>query len=126
MSDTPNAPESPTPHGGGSHGPGAHEAHGHEAEHFHNHSGLYLGVGGILMVGTALTVYLAYVDFGSHELNITAGLLLATIKAILVALIFMHLKSERKSIYQILFVTMAFVIALFGLSLLGFFDHIRF
>jgi len=106
--------------------PAKPDAHGvpHDAAHFHNHAKLYLLIGVILLAGTAATVALSYVDFGSDALNILFGMLLATFKASLVALIFMHLKEEKKTIYQFLFFTVIFVIGLFALSLLAFKDHI--
>lgn len=97
----------------------------HDAAHFHNHAMLYLGIGIVLLLGTALTVALSYVDFGTMKANIVVALLLAAVKGTLVALIFMHLKQEKKSIYQFLFVTAIFVTGLFLLSVLAFVDHIR-
>ena len=44
-----------------------------------------------LLTFTALTVFLSYVNFGSHKANMAVGMLVATIKAGLVAAIFMHL-----------------------------------
>jgi len=103
-----------------------HDPHAvpHDAAHFHNHARLYAIIGAILLFCTALTVGLSYVDFGSREANIVVAILLAAFKATLVALIFMHLKQEKKTIYQFMLVTCIFVIGLFGLSILGFFDHI--
>ena len=98
----------------------------HDAAHFHDHSKLYLLIGGLLMAGTGLTVWFSYLDFGSHEANIFFGLALATVKATLVALVFMHLKEEKMTIYQFMLVTMIFVSGLFGLTLLAFKDHIHF
>jgi cytochrome c oxidase subunit 4 len=45
------------------------------------------------MVGTWLTVTATYVDLGA--LNIWIGLLIATAKAVLVALYYMHLRWDR-------------------------------
>ncbi len=60
-----------------------------------DHSGTYLKVLGGLAVGTALTVAASYMHFG-HWGNILVGLLIATIKASLVVLFFMHLKYEQR------------------------------
>jgi caa(3)-type oxidase subunit IV len=107
--------------------PATTEAHdvAHDAAHFHDHSKLYLAVGGLLLICTAATVGLAFVDFGSEELNILFGMLLATFKAALVAMIFMHLKEEKMTIYQFMLVTVVFCTGLFLLTLLAFKDHIH-
>jgi cytochrome c oxidase subunit 4 len=46
-----------------------------------------------LMIGTWLTVTATYVDLG--PLNIWIGLAIATVKAVLVALYYMHLRWDR-------------------------------
>src|SRR3954466_1382338 len=93
--------------------------HDHDSpEYFKKQSNLIWKVGGLLIFFTCLTVWLQYVDFGSHDRNIVIGLLLATIKAALVALIFMHLKGERGLIYKFLAFTVVFVIGLFALTYL--------
>jgi cytochrome c oxidase subunit 4 len=60
-----------------------------------NHSGTYLKVLAGLAVGTALTVAVSYKDMG-HWTNIGIGLAIATIKASLVVMFFMHLKYEQR------------------------------
>jgi cytochrome c oxidase subunit 4 len=72
-----------------------------------------LWVGGLLVICTGLTVWLSFVELPTHSLNIIVGMILATIKAALVALIFMHLNHEKVIIYKFLFFTFAFVLALF-------------
>ena len=62
----------------------------------------YLIVFGALILGTILTVWSAYLDFGSHSINIGIGLTIASVKAFLVAAFFMHLIDERKMIYMVL------------------------
>jgi len=47
----------------------------------------------ILMIGTWLTVTVTYFDFGI--LNIWIGLAIATVKAVLVGLYFMHLRWDK-------------------------------
>lgn len=104
-----------------------HQDHGHdeahELEHIRSHLKFYWAIFGALGVFTLLTVGVAYLDFGSHANNFAVGLLIATIKASLVALFFMHLWGEKKLIYKILAFTVFFAIGLFALSLLAFFDH---
>ena len=100
-----------------SHGEPAHSAHD-------MHLGLYLGVGAFLLVATAITVFLSYIDFGSRSRNILIALFLATIKVGFVGAIFMHLKGEKKTIWRFLFFTAFFVSGLFLLTLLHWIDPI--
>ena len=67
--------------------------HDHTEEH---HTGLrgYAAVCLALFVLTAVTVYVAKFDFG--DLNIVVAMVIASIKASIVALYFMHLKFEDK------------------------------
>ena len=67
--------------------------HDHTEEH---HTGLrgYAAVCLALFVLTGVTVYVAKFDFG--DLNIVVAMLIASIKASIVALYFMHLKFEDK------------------------------
>jgi len=97
--------------------------HGHDAHH-DMHLGLYLGVGAFLLVATAVTVWLAYVDFGSRAANITVAMIVASIKVGFVAAIFMHLKGEKWMIWKILLFTIFFVIGLFMLTYLHWADPI--
>jgi cytochrome c oxidase subunit 4 len=60
-----------------------------------DHSGTYLKVLAGLAVGTALTVGASYIHLG-HWGNILLALAIATIKASLVVLFFMHLKYEQR------------------------------
>jgi cytochrome c oxidase subunit 4 len=68
-----------------------HAAHAAHADHVMPKS-MYFGIFGALMVLTALTVGLAFVDLGS--LNVVVALTVAVVKATLVVLFFMHLKYE--------------------------------
>ena len=77
----------------------------------------YLFVFGALLVGTILTVWASYIHFGSVAANITIALIIATVKASLVAGYFMHLISEKKAIYATLATTGFFFVALMGLTL---------
>ncbi|MBL9178368.1 MAG: cytochrome C oxidase subunit IV family protein [Verrucomicrobiaceae bacterium] len=81
----------------------------------------YIIIGVTLIICTGLTVWLSYVELPTHGLNILAGMILATFKAALVALIFMHLNHERSVIYKILIFTVVFALALF---LLFYFSNI--
>jgi cytochrome c oxidase subunit 4 len=48
-----------------------------------------------LLVLTGITVGASYVNFGSSSINVVVALTIATIKAILVALFFMHLLHDK-------------------------------
>lgn len=77
---------------------------------------LYLIVFVALMILTVLTVAVSHVQL-PHPWNIVIGLIIATIKASLVAAIFMHLKGENKFIYWVLGTTFL-AAALFVLPLI--------
>jgi cytochrome c oxidase subunit 4 len=66
-----------------------HGLHGHEE----GSSGVYVKTLIALLILTIITVGASYVDFGSG--NIVIALFIATIKAMLVALFFMHLRYEK-------------------------------
>ena len=76
----------------------------------------YMLVGGTLLIGTILTVLASYVDLG-HSWNIVLALVIATVKASLVILFFMHLISERQLIYLVLGCTVFFFAGLMFLTL---------
>ena len=61
----------------------------------HDHSKSYINVLLALSVLTAVTVVISHVHFGRAG-NIAVGLAIATIKASLVVLFFMHLKYEQR------------------------------
>ncbi len=86
-------------------------------EHIKKTVRTYLIIGGALLVGTVLTVWASYIDFGSVAWNITVALIIATVKSSLVAGFFMHLISEKKAIYATLATTAFFFVALMALTL---------
>jgi cytochrome c oxidase subunit 4 len=105
--------------------PDAAVIHDHDHEHdVSKHVKKYLMVGALLLVFTAITVALSYVDFGSVKANIAVGMLVATFKATLVAMIFMHLSAEKQLIYRILIFTGFFALALFFLTYLHWYDPV--
>lgn len=75
----------------------------------------YIIIFATLIVFTVITVGLSYVELPTHGLNILVGMIVATFKAALVALIFMHLNHERSVIYKILAFTFVFAVVLFVL-----------
>jgi cytochrome c oxidase subunit 4 len=102
-----------------------HSHGGHDdAAHVSKHVRMYLVIGALLVLFTGLTVGLSYVDFGSREANIVIAMILATIKAGMVAAIFMHLKEERITIWRFLIFTGIFVCGLFFLTFLHWWDPI--
>jgi cytochrome c oxidase subunit 4 len=101
------------------------DGHAHDDHHdVSKHVRKYLMVGAVLIACTGLTVFLSYVNFGSHKANMAVGMLVATFKACLVAAIFMHLSAEKKLIYRVLIFTCFFAIALFWLTYLHWYDPV--
>ena len=94
-----------------------HGAHGHGHHDVGKEVRKYMIVFGALLVGTIVTVLASYVDFGSHGVNVAVALLIATVKAALVAAFFMHLIDERKLIYGVLGATVFFFIGLMYLTI---------
>ncbi len=86
----------------------------------------YIVIGTLLILLSGATVALSYWELPTHSLNILVGMILATIKATLVALIFMHLNHEKSLIYKILAFTVAFAIVLFTLFILAHEDPLEF
>jgi cytochrome c oxidase subunit IV len=88
---------------------------------FASHVRGYLIVGAALLIGTLLTVWASYVDLG-HHWNIVLALVIASAKASLVALFFMHLISEKQLIYAVLGFTVFFVTGLMFLTITSYHD----
>jgi caa(3)-type oxidase subunit IV len=101
--------------------PAEHEEYAHNVQ---KHVRGYLMVGAALLVCTGITVALSYVDFGTRKANIAVAMLLAAFKAGLVGAIFMHLAAEKRLIYRVLIFTAFFVLGLFWLTYLHWYDPI--
>ena len=102
----------------------SHAAHaGHSAAEIDQHVRTYIMVFATLLVLTMITVAVSYLHLEVHE-AIAVALLIATIKASLVALFFMHLVSERQLILLILALTGAFAVVLLLLPVITNHDHI--
>ncbi len=86
----------------------------------------YFIIGGALIVLSGATVGLSYVELPTHSLNILVGMILATIKASMVALIFMHLSHEHSLIYKILVFTVVLAVVLFTLFIFSHEDPLQF
>ncbi len=90
----------------------------------------YIIVGLILFGGTCLTVAVAefsWLDFGRHgfdKVDALIGLTIASIKATLVAYIFMHLNHEKKAVYWLFGSGLCMVCSLAGLTWLAMSDPI--
>jgi cytochrome c oxidase subunit 4 len=85
------------------------------------HVRVYITVFVALMVLTIVTVAVSYLDL-AVPIAVTVALLVAIIKGSLVACYFMHLISEKKLIYAVLVLTVAFFAALLALPVVTFFD----
>jgi cytochrome c oxidase subunit 4 len=104
-----------------------HATHaGHSAADIDKHVRIYITVFVALMVLTIVTVAVARFHL-PVPLAVTVALIVATIKGSLVACYFMHLISEKKLIYAVLVLTVAFFIALLALPVIthsnGFWIH---
>jgi len=92
---------------------------------------LYLLIGGVLFLGTILTYLVAtreWLDFGKHgfdTVDCLIGFTIASVKATLVAAIFMHLNHEKKAVYWIFFGSFATAASLAGLTALAYFSPIH-
>lgn len=106
--------------------PASSDAHdSHEPIDFAKTIRTYLKVGAILILFTGITWGVAFIDFGSHALNLGIGLAIATFKVSLVSLIFMHLNHERGLVYKVLLFTVIFSAAMMFLMVLAYMDPIK-
>ena len=98
-------------------------AHPHDHSHPHAHGHVtplpvYFAVFGMLMVLTAVTVIVAYFDFGAF--NKVIALSIASFKATIVVLYFMHVKYASR-LTQLFAVTGIFFLAiLLGLTMIDY------
>jgi cytochrome c oxidase subunit IV len=83
---------------------------------------LYVMVLLTLLVLTIVTVAVSYLHL-STPLAILVALLIASIKGSMVAAYFMHLISEKKAIYSILILTVAFFVVLMLIPTLSHWDQ---
>ena len=99
----------------------AHAAHtDHDIK---SHVRIYYMVFGTLMVLTLVTVGVSYIQMPIVA-TVTVALIIATFKASLVAMYFMHLKGEVKIVYWSLYLTAIFFVLLFALPMWTEGDHI--
>ena len=76
----------------------------------------YLGVWGALLALTGLTVGVSYFEFGSW--NIVIALVVATIKATLVASVFMHLAYDKKFNAVVFLASVIFLVIMLSFTFL--------
>jgi len=79
----------------------------------------YFSVWGALLVGTILTYEIAKIDLGVF--NSAVALIIATTKALLVALFFMHLKGASEKLLKLVVISTIFFLIL--LMALAMFDY---
>jgi cytochrome c oxidase subunit IV len=87
-----------------------------DAAEVSKHIRTYFMIGAALLVATAITVAVSFVNLGTAG-NITLALIIATIKGSMVAAVFMHLNHEKSWIYGALVLTVVFFVVLMGLPL---------
>src|ERR1019366_7670670 len=93
--------------------PAEHEEYAHNVQ---KHVRGYLIVGATLLAFTGITVALSYVNFGTQKANVAVALLVAMFKA--------GLAAEKRLIYRVLICTGFFVLGLFGLIFLAWYNPV--
>jgi cytochrome c oxidase subunit 4 len=76
---------------------------------------IYVGIWAILMVLTGVTVFVSFIEL--HDWNIVLALTIATIKATLVVLFFMHLYYSSKLTKVTVIAALFFLFLLLALSM---------
>lgn len=89
----------------------------HTHEEIKKHVRIYIAVFAALAVLTLVTVAVSYLHLSPLK-AVGVALLIATVKASLVALFFMHLISEKQIIFSILALTVIFFAVLLALPAL--------
>jgi cytochrome c oxidase subunit 4 len=77
----------------------------------------YVSIFLALMILTALTVYVAFLDFGHGLLNDLVAMTIAVTKAMFVLVIFMHLKYSARLLWLIAGSSVVWMIVMIGLTL---------
>jgi len=90
-----------------------------EHEHTTHSQGFYIAIGVVLLILTATTAGVAFINLGPF--NPVVALLIATIKATLVVLFFMHVKGASEKLTAAVVVSgFFFLLILIALSLADF------
>ena len=76
----------------------------------------YVAIWAALVLFTGLTVLVSYVNLGM--MNVVAALVIASVKASLVALFFMHLKSENRLVWGFALAPIFFLLLIIGGTLM--------
>jgi len=97
---------------------------GHTVEEIKKETRVYVLVFVALAALTMITVAVSYLHLSAGA-AIAVALLIAAVKGSLVAAFFMHLISERKLIYAVLILTLAFFLALIFLPLGGYVGRVE-
>jgi cytochrome c oxidase subunit 4 len=93
-----------------------HDGHAHEGPHIVPLP-VYLAIFGALMVLTGLTVWVAVFDLGEYSwLHTPLALLIATVKATLVVLWFMHVKYGARLVWVFIAAGLAWLVILLGIT----------
>jgi cytochrome c oxidase subunit IV len=98
------------------------QAHHESPEEFKKHLKAYYVVFVALLCLTAITVGVSYLKL-NRPLAIALALVIASVKAGLVAAVFMHLLDEKKVIYAILIITALFFALVLMLPSLTVYEH---
>ena len=77
---------------------------------------VYITIFLVLLVGTALTVAAAFVDFKIPAMNTIVALTIATVKATFVVLYFMHVRYSSRLIWVIVAAALFWMGILFALT----------
>jgi len=92
--------------------------HAHVHTHTHGHVAplsMYYAVFGALMVGTAITVAVAYLDLGF--LNTAVALGIAVTKATLVVLYFMHVRWASRLTWVVIAASVFWLLLMFSIGM---------
>jgi cytochrome c oxidase subunit IV len=83
---------------------------------------IYFVIFSVLLVGTALTVAAAFVDF-PWRLNTIVALTIATVKATFVVLYFMHVRYSARLVWVIIIAALFWMGILFAFTLSDYFTR---
>ncbi len=99
------------------------QSHSESPEEFKKHLSKYYVVFVALLCLTLITVAVSYLKLQSRGLAIAIAMVIAAVKAGLVASVFMHLLDEKKVIYAVLILTVAFFALVLLLPSLTVYEH---
>jgi cytochrome c oxidase subunit IV len=97
-------------------------SHSGSEEHHITSYKTYISIWILLMILTAITVFVSYVDVGIF--NIVIAMSVASVKAAMVALFFMHLKFEDGITWAFALFPLGLLFLLIGMTILDTFTRI--